>query len=383
MSIRRAKKILAVTDYVLTPLHEGGALRLFSLLRGLGELGHQATFLPRTDHFPHQDGSLEEAVAYLRSQGIEVPGGPEPEPLRGHLERAGGEYDAVILSGAYAAQYCFQSVRRLAPQAALIYDTVDLHHRRLFREAKLSGSLFHLRQALAMKKSELLCASHADLTLAVTEEEREFLARECPGARIFLLSNVHEVHRRAGDARPGKDILFLGAFHHPPNLDAVFYFLDEIFPLIVPRLPAARLQVVGSNPPPELLARGSERILIRGFVPDLGEAMAGSRLSVAPLRFGAGVKGKILASMGYGVPVVATSTAIEGMELRPGENILSAAGPEAFALQVEKLARDESLWKSLSAAGQDWVERNYSPAAARDRLCQMLGECETPKEARS
>ncbi|HEX5035023.1 MAG TPA: glycosyltransferase family 4 protein, partial [bacterium] len=380
---RRTKKILAVTDYVLTPLHEGGALRLYSLLRGLGELGHQATFLPRTDHFPHQNGSLEEATAYLRSQGIEVPGGPKPEPLREHLERAGGDYDAVILSGAYAAQYCFQSVRRLAPQATLIYDTVDLHHRRLFREAKLSGSLFHLRQALATKKSELLCARHADLTLTVTEEERKTLARECPGARTFLLSNVHEVHRRAGDARPGDDILFLGAFHHPPNLDAVFYFLDEIFPSIASRLPEIRLQVVGSNPPPELRARGSDRIRIRGFVTDLGEAMAGSRLSVAPLRFGAGVKGKILASMAYGLPVVATATAIEGMELKPGENILSADGPEEFALQVERLTQDEALWKRISAAGQDWVERNYSPAAARSRLCQMLEACELPKEAQS
>ncbi len=377
------KKILAVTDYVLTPLHEGGALRLYGILRELQGLGHRVTFLPRTDHFPHQEGSLEEATAYLRNQDIEVPGKSKPQALREHLEREGTKYDAVLLSGAYAAQYCFQSVRRLAPQATLIYDTVDLHHRRLFREAKLSGSLFHLRQALAMKKSELLCAASADLTLTVTEEEKDYLGRECPEARIFLLSNVHEVIRRGEATPPGIDLLFLGAFHHTPNLDAIFYFLDEIFPRIEARLPELRLQVVGSNPPDKLLDRATPKILVRGFVADLGEAMRQCRLSVAPLRFGAGVKGKILASMGYGLPVVATSMAAEGMELKPEQNVLLADSPENFALQVERLYRDEILWKRVSEAGQAWVDQKYSPAATRHRLDLMLGECQTLRKARS
>ena len=381
MSACQPKKILAVTDYVLTPLHEGGALRLFGLLRGLQELGHEPTFLPRTDHFPHQQGNLEEATTYLRDQGIGVPGGSKPQALREHLEREGSKYDIVLLSGAYSAQYCFQSVRRLAPQASLIYDTVDLHHRRLFREAKLSGSLFHLRQALAMKKSEFLCATSADLTLTVTEEEKEYLGRECPAARIFLLSNVHEVIRRGDGAQPGSDLLFLGAFHHTPNLDAIFYFLDEIFPRVEARLPELRVQVVGSNPPDKLLARATPRVIIRGFVADLDEAMRQCRLSVAPLRFGAGVKGKILASMGYGLPVVATSMAVEGMELKPDENVLLADAPENFAVQIQRLYRDEFLWQKISEAGQAWVEQKYSPAATRHRLGLMLGECQSLRKA--
>ena len=165
-----------------------------------------------------------------------------------------------------------------------------------------------------------------------------------------------------------RDLLFIGGFLHPPNIDAVLFFLKEIYPLVRERLGEAKFYIIGDKAPPEIVALANERIIVAGLQRDVRPFFDNVRLSVAPLRFGAGVKGKINQSMSFGVPVVATSLAVEGTELRDGEEILVADQPEDFAQAIIELYESEQLWSKISENGLKKTRALYSTDAARAKL---------------
>src|SRR5690606_11204466 len=136
-----------------------------------------------------------------------------------------------------------------------------------------------------------------DVTLGVSPAEKELLAREVPGARVDILSNVHPVHgcRRPYGERAG--LLFVGGFQHPPNIDAITWFVREVFPAVRARLPDVEVHVIGSKMPPEVAALAGGGVVVHGHVPDLDPYLDGCRIALAPLRYGAGVKGKLNMSM--------------------------------------------------------------------------------------
>jgi hypothetical protein len=142
------------------------------------------------------------------------------------------------------------------------------------------------------------------------------------GSKVtFAASNLEASERYVAELQR-RDIFFIGAFAHPPNTDAVLWFCREIFPRILAREPDIRFSVIGADPPAQVRALASDSVHILGYVPDVSRFFDGCRLSVAPLRYGAGVKGKVNQSLAHGLPVVATSQASEGMFLRDGESVL-------------------------------------------------------------
>ncbi|HJX81329.1 MAG TPA: glycosyltransferase family 4 protein, partial [Candidatus Udaeobacter sp.] len=151
-------------------------------------------------------------------------------------------------------------------------------------------------------------------------------------------------------------------------VDAVLFFLRKIYPLVSDRLPEAKFYIVGQKPPSEIVALATERVILAGLQRDVHPFFDSVRLSVAPLRFGAGVKGKINQSMALGVPVVATSVAAEGMELQDHEDVLLADEPEDFAQALIKLYESEELWTRLSENGIRKTRALYSTDAARKKL---------------
>ena len=165
-----------------------------------------------------------------------------------------------------------------------------------------------------------------------------------------------------------RDWLFIGSFQHRPNVDGVLFFVQQIFPLVSPRLRDAKFYIIGDNAPPEIVALANEKIVVTGLQRDARPFFDSVKLSVAPLRFGAGVKGKINQSMGFGVPVVATSVAVDGTELRAHEEILVADEPREFAQALIRLYESEELWNRLSENGVRKTRELYSVEAAREKL---------------
>ncbi len=263
-------------------------------------------------------------------------------------------------------------LREYAPRARLIFDTVDLHYLREQRAAELAHDTELLRLASETKAKELRLVRSADVTLVVSAVEQAMLKREAPAARIEVLSNVHQAPAACAAYEGRKDLCFVGGFQHPPNVDAVRWFVQEIWPAIAQALPEVRCHIIGSRVPEEIAALADQRVLVHGFVAELEPYLDGCRVSVAPLRYGAGVKGKVNQAMAHGLPVVATSVAVEGLQLEAGREALVADTPAAFAAAVVKLYQDPDLWQRLCEGGRANVAQHFSFSAAEAALKRIL-----------
>lgn len=363
---RAQGRILLIDATTPTPDQDSGSVRYVNLVRVLRALGWQCTF------FADNRAFIPRYTEEFRALGVEVLFHPWlADPVAFFRER-GHEFDAIMLSRHYVARHYVELAREHAPQARLLFDTVDLHYLREQRAAAIEESEALAKQAAATREAELALVRACDVTLVVSPVEQELLAREAPGQRVEVLSNIHQVHgRNAGfDAR--KDLWFVGGFQHHPNVDAVLWFIAEIWPRVRAELPEANFHVVGSKMPAGIAALAGNGVVVHGYVEDIAPYLDGMRIAVAPLRYGAGVKGKVNQSMAWGQPVVATPIAVEGMEIEAGREALVAADAAAFAAEIVRLYRDPELWLQLSDAGLANIESHFSFDAARKALEKIL-----------
>jgi O-antigen biosynthesis protein len=355
-----------VDVYVPTPDRESGSLRLVNLFTLLQELGFKVTFAATNLEAP------EPYVANLQRQGVEVLYQPYVKSISRYLKVHGAEYDLVILSRADAAVKVIGAARRHCSKARVVFDTVDLHFLRERRLADLTGDPRTKALAERRRREELGLIAKADTTLVVSAIERDLLAQEVPGADVRILSNIHRLPGRRHGFADRCDILFIGSFSHPPNKDAVLWFSREILPLILAQEPEIHFFVIGAEPPVEVRDLASQSLRILGHVPDVTPYFDGCRLSIAPLRYGAGVKGKINQSLAHGLPVVGTSQAVEGMFLEDGRSVLVANEPSEFASAVLRLYRDPDLWERLSSNGLAVMEEHFGFDSARRALKELV-----------
>ncbi len=358
--------ILIVDAWVPMPDKDSGSLRMTNLLNLLVMDGWHVVFCPF--NLRHEGHYTEQ----LQSLGVEVWYAPYLSSFTEFLSTYGQQFQSVILSRHEVAAQLLKPVRRYCPDARLIFDTVDLHYLREQREADLADSLQLQRIAEQTRQQELAIMRQSDLTLVVSAAEQSLLAEEVPDCQVEVLSNIHATHGRRKEFPNRQDCLFVGGFQHPPNLDAVRWLCNDIWPLVQLQLPEARLHIIGSKMPAELTALASEHVLVHGYVEDLDSFHDNCRVSLAPLRYGAGVKGKINSAMSFGLPVVATECAVEGMNMQHEQQVLIADDSEAFAAAVVRLYTDQELWNRLSEAGLDNVAEHFSIQAARQQLNKIL-----------
>lgn len=365
---RNQKQVLVMDALTPFPDKDSGSVRLMNIMRLLLEQGVHVVYLPA-------DGLYQgEYTKAMQRMGVEVwyaPfAGARPTWFRNHGDR----FDAVWVSRHYVLSEMVQLVRRYAPQAKLIFDTVDLHYLRERRTAEVSANAAMARTAEKTREIELGLIARSDTTVVVSQAEVDILAQDAPGEHVTLLSNVHEVAGPGSSFADRKDIVFVGGFIHVPNIDAVKWLVTEIFPLVRAQLPDVQLHVVGADVPDEIAAFDAEPgVTIHGFVEDIDPMMDDVRLTVAPLRFGAGVKGKINLAMAHGQPVVGTSVAVEGMHLTPGEDVLTADDPAELADQIVRAYTDQQLWERLRDGGLRNIEEHFSMDVAR-RVVRELFE---------
>jgi len=292
----------------------------------------QVTFIPE-DNFLY----MQEYTTTLQRAGIEVLYAPYVTSVEQHLRDCGDRYDLAFLFRPAVVERHLKIIRKLCPKAKTLYHTVDLHFLRMSREAELQSDEAKQKAANEMKQRELAAIRSSDASIVHSTVEFELLHPELPDAKLHVFPLIMDVPGTNKTFSERRDIVFVGGYQHPPNVDAVQYFVSEIMPLLRTSLPGERFYVIGSNPPAEIQALATEDVIIAGFVEDLHPLLDKMRVSVAPLRYGAGIKGKVGSAMAVGLPVVATPLAAEGMSLTDGENILVADGAEAFADTIVKL----------------------------------------------
>ena len=365
-SLRKAppdrKNILVIDHHLPMPDRDSGSLRMFQILKLLHGLGHRVTFLP--DNLADIPPYTED----LQKRGIKVVHHPYVKKVRDYLIAQGSEFDVVVLSRCQFARKHITDVRLYAPQSRIIFDTVDLHFLREESEARLTGDPETRRKAQETKQWEYDLIEQSDETWVVSSTEQRLLKEITPNKSIQLVSNIVDAPGSRTPFALRRDWLFIGGFQHPPNTDAVLFFLKEIYPLVSEHLGDAKFYIIGDMVPPEIVTLANEKIIITGLQRDVRPFFDSVKLSVAPLRFGAGAKGKINQSMAFGVPVVATSVAVEGMELTDNQDVLVADEPADFAQSLLELYQSNELWTRICQNGLKTARALYSTDVARQKL---------------
>jgi glycosyltransferase involved in cell wall biosynthesis len=360
------KKLLVIDKRICTPDQDAGSLRTFYMFQIIRDLGYKITYFLDKDYRPgiYADG--------LRRIGVEVLRRSPIKSLEQYLKENGLSFDVVMISRLAPSRKYADIVRKYCPRSQMIFDTIELQFLSLMREAELKNDPVLLEKAEKMKQETIETASKFDATLVVSHEEKNILENEAPDAKVNTVSDIQQIHVSGKTFGDRKDLLFIGSFLPVQNVDAMLYFVKEIFPIVRERSKGIKLYIVGSSPPPEITELASEDIIVTGYIKDIGPIMEQCRLSVVPLRFGTGVKGKVNTSMSYGLPVVGTSVAVEGMYLKNGENVLIADTVADFANAVIKLYENEDLWNRLSNNGIENIRRYFSVDAAKKALAGVL-----------
>lgn len=362
-AIHRGQRHILVIDALMPdPSRDAGSLQVFNIMHLLREMGWRVTFMADNRIASPRD------IRTLGAIGVEVLCKPWSPPLATWLRHERDGLNAVMLCRHYVADPNLPLIRRMAPKARVLFDTEDLHFLRERRAAEHTGNSALIRQAAASQRREFALMRECHATFVVSAAELALLNRELPEANVLLLPNMHPVHGRQCEFEQREGLVFVGGFGHPPNVDAVQWLIAEIYPRIRATRPDIALHLIGDIPESARVALQGDGITVHGRVEDLAPWMSAARVSLAPLRYGAGVKGKVNTAMSHGLPVVATSIAAEGMWLRHGENALLADDAESFAEAVLRLYQDRALWYELSEGGMKNIQEHFSFDIARQTL---------------
>lgn len=363
--------ILWVTPHLPRIDREAGHARIVRMLRLLKEHGHPVVVWAENCHDPDRYGVILEDLGipwfgYVRRERWTMPSASTRtlEGLGSVLDAA--PWGSVVISFPEFAERIMDFVRAQAPQAAVLIDDVDLHFLRQERAAALSMPT----SDELPKDRELAVYRRSDGVITASTLETEILQRELPGLAVQTYAVAAEPPREDEPSEPSGHLLFLGNFVHPPNVDAVDWWIDELAPRV--RQLAGRpviLRVVGSGSP--MFADGwaarSPDVQVAGWVPSLDDELRASRVFLAPLRFGAGTKGKIASAIAHGLPTVTTSIGAEGVDRHVGSVLHVADDPDEIAAVVAQLMTDDQVWRAA-------IAKTIQAAKGSFEYQQALGE---------
>lgn len=363
---RRPKgHIVVFDDKVPTPAHDSGSVRMIAMLQALVELGHPVHFVPSDRSYRPPYGENLEAlgVELLESRG---------SYLR-FVAGLGEHVTTCIVSRPIVAAAHMRGARRSFPNATLLYDMVDFHWLRDRRLMEIDAPTTRPRAARTMARLERRALMAADAVIAVSDEERELVASELDKP-VYTITNIHEVEPEpATPSSHRSKILFVGSFAHSPNVDAARWILDDIAPRLNDRLPGVTVEIAGADAPAELIGASPVNVNFLGWLPSLDSAYHRARVAIAPLRAGAGMKGKVGEAMARGVPVVTTHVGAEGFGATEGE-LLVADNVEEFVDLVVQLFEDDALWTAVSRRGKALIDERFSKAVVRDRIAAIVND---------
>ena len=367
----RAQTILVIDHYVPQPDRDAGSRVMLEFIHQFIRMGMKVIFWP--DNL-HNDTAYARQLQLL---GVEVLYGDRwVGAFEDFITERGGDIQHVLLSRPHIAINYLDVLRRCT-RARLTYFGHDLHFMRLRRELAVTGDVGTGREADAIERVERNLWDRCDMVLYPSEEEVaqvRVLAPQVQTMAVPLMCFEDAASDAESNLAEREGILFVAGFAHPPNVDAARWLVGEILPLVRARRPGVELQLVGSNPTPQVLALAGAGITVHGYVDHgtLNSLYASSRVVVAPLRFGAGVKLKVLEAMQQGTPLVTTTVGAQGL---PGlELVIDVADePPRLADAIVALLEDDARWRRVSAGGRDYVRQHFSHDTMATALRQALG----------
>lgn len=383
---KKGKRILIIDDIPPFPDRAAGALRHYHTLKQLLELGNQVTYV----HLMGKDYNDKSSTKYFnefKMKGVEFFwfnyelwwSYRESKEVKNTikelielLDLPKRKYDLIYIAFWYIANYFIDDIRKQVPNVPILVDSMDLHYLRETRQAEISDNKNLLAEAKRTKEKELNVYQKADCITTVTENDRQVLKKELPDKSVLILTDVHDPKETKIPFEERKDLLFIGNFNHNPNEDAVLYFVKEIFPTIQKAIPDIVFKIVGNNPTEKIKKLESKNIFVSGWVPEVEPYLSSCRVSVVPLRYGAGNKGKVGETLSHGLPMVSTSIGAEGMGIINEEHSFVSDDPQKFSEYCIELYNNKSIWENFSVKGKDLIASQYSSELMRKRLKYIM-----------
>jgi glycosyltransferase involved in cell wall biosynthesis len=346
---RDRRRVVVFDERVPSPDRDAGSLRMFLILKALATWCH-VVFVPF---------NRPQAIEYERAlwqAGIETAYAVDYRRLLNNRN-----VKAAIVSRPSMGSAFIRRIRRVNPNVRIIFDMVDTHFVRLRREYEISGTKSLLAEAERYRKLERKLAQSSDLVWCASVEDKQAMEHEATESKIEVVPTIHELRDSGKSFDERHHLLFIGNLAHRPNEDAVLFFLREVYPLVRKILPNIGLDIIGDFGSDAIKAYDSEHVRVRGYVPDVEPYLQNARVFIAPLRFGAGIKGKVGEAMAHGIPVVTTSIGAEGFGLTHEVDVMIGNDPASFAAAIQQLYSQKDLWLRVVDNSRLRIEQHFTP----------------------
>ncbi len=356
---------------------DAGSYAALQEMRILQSLGAKVTFASTEMDYAGRHTEL------LQRLGIECVYAPYYKNWLTFLDQRGAEFDFVYGMRFEIMEQAIEKMRETMPQAKIIFNCADLHFLRSLREARLKSSLNDptageaFAKADGIKDRELSVMRRSDAIIVYNEVEREVVQTELPGRSAVVMPWIVPARESIPAWSERSGVAFLGSYQHVPNRDAAEFFARQVMPLIREKIPDCTFHIYGSEMDSMRKSlEGLEKngVNVVGSVKEVSEAFDRHRVFVAPLRYGAGIKGKVVMALCNGIPTVLTPVATEGMNVRGGQEVVLAETPSQFAEAVIELHENPARWQAVSDAALNFGRETFSAGRARDVLRKLILE---------
>lgn len=360
--------VLVIDHYIPQPDRDAGSRTMLAFMEAMVARGWVVKFWPDNLWYDAQ------YAPRLQTLGVEVISG---ERWYGAFDRYIAEYgrdiDLVLLSRPHISLPYIAPIRKHS-QARLAYYGHDLHFRRMIRENEVKGRTDHSEDARRMEEQERAIWRQVDLVLYPSQDEADDVKNMEPAANVRAVSPYAFDWFRTDAVPEGRrDILFVAGFGHPPNVDAAFWLVNEIMPLVWETHPEVVVNLVGANPTQEVQALHADNVRVTGYVDDgtLRDYYNRSRVAVVPLRYGAGIKNKVVEALQQGLPLVTTTTGAQG--LNGLDHVCHVEDdPAAMAGLIIGLLDDDAQWLAYSRSGAEFASGLFSRQALQVQVGRFL-----------
>lgn len=363
---RAGKKMLVIDDTIPAPHLGRGYPRAHHMLNFLADIGYVVTFFPLIDPTQRQPYTHQ-----YQQSGVELFFGENLDFEEFSASRS-DHYDLVLVSRPHNMKRVRDIIRRNFAGAILIYDAEALYSMREYLKAKTNGFIIDEEKFENMIREEIGLMQNSNLIMAVSENEKRMI--EARGVNnIAIWGHPVNVSSSENTFDERKDILFIGALSDPdsPNVDAISYFIKDIFPRVQSVL-QCKLYIVGINPPESIGKLASNSIIVTGYVEDLKEYYNKCRIFIVPHRYSAGIPLKLVEAMSYGIPAVVSELTANQLQLTDGHEFLMAKDPVEFANKVIRLYEDKELWLSIQKNAIEYIKSNCDPGVMRIKLKNII-----------
>ncbi|AQS90707.1 hypothetical protein A0U94_06690 [Gluconobacter albidus] len=351
----RCKRALVIDSRFPDPSRDAGSNAIVSHIRALSDMGYDVFFISL-----NEKKATREQKLFLERDGIQTFEAPLFDTVESVLRHQRDSFSLVYLHRVEVAHAYIGLARYFQTHARIIFSVADLSYLRLERQAAELDDIELKNKARRVRVLERICAIQADALITHSTEEMRLLKELAPRTPAFVVPwaimtppVIQRPHMRSG-------CLFVGHYGHHPNVDAALWLIEEIMPLVHKQRPDITCYLAGSHMPEHLRKVSCRGVEILGYVQDLDEVFGKVRIGVAPLRFGAGIKGKVLEMLGWGLPVVMTPIASEGipfpLELR---ELITDGGAENIAEMIIAMHDNENI-DNISRKGVSFIRENYS-----------------------